>query len=126
MTETYTIESANDSVPIDPRVLRELRDLLREDEDLDLGVRLKDRQPAPGEQGAIPLAVEIITAATPLGRIYADVLKHWIDRHKDVSIKIRRKSDGLSVELSGMNVRDAERLIKTAESGSGAELDGGD
>jgi Effector Associated Constant Component 1 len=126
MTETYTIESANDSVPIDPRVLRELRDLLREDEDLDLGVRLKDRQPAPGEQGAIPLAVEIITAATPLGRIYADVLKHWIDRHKDVSIKIRRKSDGLSVELSGMNVRDAERLIATAESGSGAELDGGD
>jgi hypothetical protein len=126
MTETYTIESANDSVPIDPRLLRELRDLLREDEDLDLGVRLKDRQPAPGEQGAIPLAVEIITAATPLGRIYADVLKHWIGRHKDVSIKIRRKSDGLTVEVSGVNVRDAERVIATAESGSGAELDDGD
>jgi Effector Associated Constant Component 1 len=126
MTETYTIESANDSVPIDPRLLRELRDLLREDEDLDLGVRLKDRQPAPGEQGAIPLAVEIITAATPLGRIYADVLKHWIDRHKDVSVKIRRKSDGLSVEISGVNVRDAERVIARAESGSGAELDDGD
>ena len=126
MTETYTIESASDSVPIDPRLLRELRDLLREDEDLDLGVRLKDRQPAPGEQGAIPLAVEIITAATPLARIYAGVLKHWIDRHKDVSIKIRRKSDGLTVEVSGMNVRDAERVIAKAESGSRAELADGD
>jgi Effector Associated Constant Component 1 len=125
MAETYTIESADGSVPIDPRLLRELRDLLREDEDLDLGVRLKDRQPAPGEQGAIPLAVEIITVATPLGRIYADVLKHWIHRHKDVSIKVRRKSDGLSIELSGMSVHDAERLITNVESGSGAELDDG-
>lgn len=126
MTETYTIESADGGVPIDPRLLRELRDLLREDEDLDLGVRLKDRQPAPGEQGAIPLAVEIITAATPLAKIYADVLKHWIDRHKDVSIKIRRKSDGLTVEVSGVDIRDAERVIARAESGGGAELDDGD
>ena len=29
MAETYTIESADDSVPIDPRLLRELRDMLR-------------------------------------------------------------------------------------------------
>jgi len=126
MAETYTIEPADDSVPIDPRLLRELRDLLREDEDLDLGVRLKDRQPAPGEQGAIPMAVEIITVATPLGKVYADVLKLWIHRHKDVSVKLRRKSDGLSIELRGMNVRETERLIKTLESGSGAEPDDGD
>jgi hypothetical protein len=108
MTETYTIESANDSVPIDPRLLRELRDLLREDEDLDLGVRLKDRQPAPGEQGAIPVALEIVSAAMPLGTAFAGVLVHWINTRK-VRIKVRRGDD--SVELSAGNVRDAERLI---------------
>jgi Effector Associated Constant Component 1 len=126
MAETYTIESADDSVPIDPRLLRELRELLREDEDLDLGVRLKDRPPAPGEQGALPVAVEIITVATPLAKIYADVLKTWIHRHKDVSIKLRRKSDGLSIELSGVSVHDAERLIANAGSGGGTELSDGD
>ena len=124
MTETYTIESADDSVPIDPRLLRELRDLLRNDQDLDLGVRLKDRQPAPGEQGAIPEAVEIITAATPLGTAFAGVLKHWIGAHR-LSVKVRRKSDGLSFELSGMNVRDVERLIAKLERGSGAATDDG-
>jgi hypothetical protein len=125
MAETYTIESADDSIPIDPRLLRELRDLLREDEDLDLGVRLKDRPPAPGEQGAVPVALEIIATATPLGTAFAGVLKHWIDQHK-LSIKVRRKSDGLSYELNGMNVRDAERLIAKLERGSGAESDDGD
>jgi hypothetical protein len=108
MTETYTIEPANDSVPIDPDLLRELRDLLREDEDLDVGVRLKDRQPAPGEQGALPVALEIISAATPLGTAFAGVLAHWINTRK-VRIKVRCGDD--SVELSAGNVKDAERLI---------------
>ncbi len=125
MAETYTIESADDSVPVDPRLLRELRDLLREDEDLDLGVRLKDRPPAPGEQGAIPVAVEIITAATPLGTAFAGVLKHWIDKHK-LSIKVGRKGDDYSFELSGGNLRDAERLIAKLTSASGAEPADGD
>jgi hypothetical protein len=62
MAETYTIESAEDGVMIDPRYLRELRDLLRADDDLDLGVKLRDRPPAPGEQGAIPVALEIVAA----------------------------------------------------------------
>lgn len=113
MTETYTIEPANDSVPIDPRILRELRDLLREDEDLDLGVRLKDRQPAPGEQGAIPVALEIISTATPLGTAFAGVLMHWINTRK-VRIKVRRGGD--SVEISAGNVKDAERLIAELKS----------
>ena len=39
MAETYTIESADDSAPVDPRLLRELRDMLRTEEDLDIGVR---------------------------------------------------------------------------------------
>jgi hypothetical protein len=108
MTETYTIEPANDSVPIDPDLLRELRDLLREDEDLDVGVRLKDRQPAPGEQGAIPVLLEIVSTATPLATAFAGVLAHWINTRK-VRIKVRCGGD--SVELSAGNVKDAERLI---------------
>ena len=108
MTETYTIEPANDSVPIDPDLLRELRDLLREDEDLDVGVRLKDRPPAPGEQGALPVALEIVSAGTPLGTAFAGVLAHWINTRK-VRIKVRR--GGESVEISAGNVQDAERLI---------------
>jgi hypothetical protein len=125
MAESYTIEPADDSVPIDPRLLRELRDLLRKDEDLDLGVRLKDRPPAPGEQGAIPVALEIAAAATPLGTAFAGVLKHWIDKHK-LSITVRRKGDDYSFRLSGGNIQDAERLIAELERGSGAEPDDGE
>ncbi|MGH3422643.1 MAG: effector-associated constant component EACC1, partial [Streptosporangiaceae bacterium] len=113
MAETYTIESADDSVPIDPGLLRELRDLLREDEDLDLGVTIKDRPPAPGEQGAIPVALEIVAAATPLTTAFLGVLKHWIVSHK-VSVKVRRK-DGTSVEVHAGNVEDAARLFALAE-----------
>lgn len=108
MAETYTIESADDSAPIDPKLLRELRDLLREDEDLDLGVRLKDRQPAPGEQGALPIALEIVSTATPLGTAFAGVLMHWINTRK-VRIKVRRGDE--SVEVSAGNIKDAERAI---------------
>jgi Effector Associated Constant Component 1 len=106
--ETYTIESADDSVPIDPGLLRELRDLLRADEDLDLGVRLKDRPPAPGEQGALPVALEIVSAATPLGTAFAGVLIAWMNKHK-VRLKVCRGDE--SVQLSTGNVRDAERMI---------------
>jgi Effector Associated Constant Component 1 len=122
MAETYTIESADDSVPIDPTLLRELRDLLWEDEDLDLGVTLKDRPPEPGEQGALPVALEIIAAAGPLSTAFASVLKHWIDQHK-LSIKVRRKGDDYSIAISGVNVRDAERLIAKLKQGGGADLD---
>lgn len=120
MAESYTIESADDSDPIDPKPLRELADLLRDDEDLDLGVRLKDRPPAPGEQGAIPVALEIIAAATPLGTAFASVLRHWIDKHK-LSITVRRKGDDYKIVLSGVNVAEAERLIAKVAGGSGEE-----
>jgi hypothetical protein len=123
MTETYTIEAADDGAAIDPRLLRELRDLLRDDEDLDLGVRLKDRPAAPGEQGAIPVALEILAAAAPLSTALATVLKHWIDKNK-LYIKVRRKG-GPSITLSGLNLRDAERLIEKLERGSGAPPDVG-
>jgi hypothetical protein len=123
MAETYTIESADDNVPIDPRLLRELRDLLRKDEDLDLDIRLKDRPPAPGEQGAIPIALEIVAAATPLGKSFAGVLKHWIDTRK---VRIQGTPGDDNVELSAGNVKDAERLIAKLERGNGAERDDGD
>jgi len=125
MAEFYTIESADVSDPINPRLLRELRGLLRADEALDLGVRLKDRPPAPGEQGAIPVALEIVATATPLGTAFASVLKHWIDKHK-LSVRVRRKGDDYSLQLSGVNVQDAERLIAKLERGSGAAPGDGD
>jgi hypothetical protein len=125
MAETYTIESADDSVPIDPRLLRELRDLLREDEDLDLGVSLKDRPPAPGEQGALPVALEIVSAATPLGTAFAGVLIAWMKTHR-LSIKIRRKGDNYSLEFSGGKSQDARRLLAMLQGGIGAEPGDGD
>ena len=124
MAETYTIESADDSVPIEPGPLRELRDLLREDEDLDLGVTLKDRPPAPGEQGAIPVALEIIAAATPLSTAFLSVLKDWIDRHK-VSVKVRLK-DGRTFQFSGGDADDAARLFAQMVGGNGAAPGHGD
>jgi Effector Associated Constant Component 1 len=121
MAETYTIESADDSVPIDPTLLRELRDLLREDDDLDLGVTLKDRPPEPGEQGALPVALEIIAAAGPLSTAFASVLKHWIDQHH-VSVKVHRK-DGTSFEVSGVSPQKVAWLHAKLEHGGGADLD---
>jgi Effector Associated Constant Component 1 len=125
MAGTYTIESADDGAPIDPKLLRELRDLLRNDEDLDLGVRLKDQPPAPGEQGAIPVAIEVLTAATPLGTAFVGVLMHWIHAHR-LSIKVSRKGDDVEVELKGMSVQEAERLLEKLGITSGTEPDDGD
>ena len=118
MAETYTIESADDSVPIAPTLLRELRDLLREDEDLDLGVTLKDRPPEPGEQGALPVALEIVAAAGPLSTAFASVLKHWIDKHH-VSVKVHLK-DGTSFEVSGVSPQNAAWLHAKIVGGNGA------
>lgn len=128
MTETYTIEAADDGAPIDPRQLRELRDLLRGDDDLDLGVRLIDRPPAPGEQGAIPVALEIITTVTPLSTAFAVVLRHWIDKNKK-TISLRgknRQGDDFRLELGGFNSGDAERLIEALGLGSSAESGDGE
>jgi hypothetical protein len=119
MAEIYTIESADDDVPIDPKLLRELRDMLREDDDLDIGVSLKDRPPAPGEQGALPVALEVVSSAATLSKPFASVLSHWIDRHR-VSVKVSRKG-GDSFEFSAGNVKDAEWLITKLNLGGGAE-----
>ncbi len=121
MAEIYTIESADDNAPLDPELLRELRDLLREDEDLDIGVRLRDRPPAPGEQGALPVALEIISAAAPLGTAFAGVLIAWINSRK---VRIRLGRDGNIREISAPgNVEDAARLIRELTAGNGGKPD---
>lgn len=118
MAQTYTIESADDNVPLDPELLRELRDLLRGEEELDIGVRLKDRPPAAGEQGALPVALEIISTATPLATALATVLVAWVTARK-ARISIR-KGD-VSIEVRAGSDKDAERLFAMLERGTGAE-----
>jgi hypothetical protein len=125
MAEIYTIESAADDVPIDPKLLRELRDLLREDDDLDVGVRLKDRPPAPGEQGAVAVALEVVAAAGPVSTALAYVLTHWIDACK-VPRPIKVRKGGMDIEIGSGNVQEAVRLMTKLEWGSDAEpRDGG-
>jgi hypothetical protein len=115
MPQMYTIEPADDGVPIDPGLLRELRDRLRADEDADVGVRLRERAPAPGEQGALAVALEVVSAATPLGTAFAGVLIAWINSHK-VRIKLRHGDDSVEISAPG-NVEDAERLIAKLRQG---------
>jgi hypothetical protein len=119
MALTYTIMSADDAAPIPPKALRELRDLLVDDDELDLGVRLTDRAPRRGEQGAIPVAVQIVAASAPLGAAFASVLKQWIRKHS-LSIEFSRKG-GPSYRISGVNVEEAERLIAKMTGADGAE-----
>jgi hypothetical protein len=116
MAKTYTIESADENVPIDPSLLRELRDRLREDDDLDLGISMKDRPPAPGEQGALPVALEIVSAATPAATAFAGVLIAWINKHK---VQIKLRSGDQSIDLKAGSARDAERLIAMLKDGHG-------
>jgi hypothetical protein len=122
MTETYTIEAADDGAAISPAVLRELRDLLRDDDDLDLGVRLKDSPPAPGEQGAIPVALEIVAGAASLGTAFARVLRYWIEKNR-LSVEVR--NGDTSFKISAANIADAERLFAMVQKAAGAQPDAG-
>lgn len=119
MAPTYTITSADDAAPIPPTALRELRELLTEDDELDLGVRLTDRAPRPGEQGAIPVAVQIVAASAPLGAAFASALKQWIRKHS-LSVELSRQ-DGSRIRISGVNAEQAERLIAGMDKADGAE-----
>lgn len=118
MTETFTIEAADGAEPLGPGLLRELRDLLRDDEDLDLGVTLRDRPPAPGEQGAIPVAVEVVAVLAPSVRGLAGVLAQWIaSRRVDLKVTTSGRR-GRTVELSAGNAADAERLLSALAEGA--------
>lgn len=109
MAEAYTIEAADGVPSIDPALLRELRDLLRADEDVDLGLKLKSRSPEPGEQGAIPFALEVLAAGAPVAASVAKVLSQWLLSRR-VTLKITN-GGGRSVELSAANAKDAESLL---------------
>jgi hypothetical protein len=119
MAQTYTIEGADGTEPLDPQALRELRDLLRDDEDLDLGVTLKDRPPAPGEQGAIPVAVEVVAASAPIAGALAKVLGQWIASRR-VVLKVTAHGHKVrTIELSA-NAAEAERLLRSLMEDKGA------
>lgn len=110
---TFTIEAPDGEAPLDPGLLRELRDLLRDDEDLDVGVRLTQRPPEPGEQGAIPVAVEVLALAAPAVGQVARVLREWIVTRR-VAVKVTPSGKGRSVEITAGNAKDAERLLAAA------------
>lgn len=109
MAEAYTIEAADGRPPIDPALLRELRELLRQQRDLDIGLKLKDHPPVPGEQGAIPFALELLAAGTPVVGSVGKVLSQWVLSRR-VTVKITNHQ-GRSVELSAGNAKDAESLL---------------
>ena len=110
---TFTVEAADGEEPLGPRLLRELRDLLRDDEDLDIGVRLTQRPPEPGEQGAIPIAVEVLAIAAPAVGQLARVLREWIVTRR-VALKVTPGGKGSAVEITAGNAKDAERLLAVA------------
>jgi hypothetical protein len=104
-----TLGSADDDVPLEPKLLRELRDALRESDDLDLGLKLKDRPPAPGEQGALPVALEVLGLSIPLAGSFAKVLCQWMIS-RQVTLKVTR-ADGRSIEVTASDTKRPEKLV---------------
>ena len=109
METAITLGSADDDVPLDPKLLRELRDALRESDDLDLGLKLRDRPPAPGEQGALPVALEVLGLSIPLAKSFTTVLCQWIIS-RQVTVKVT-KADGRSVEVTASDAKRPEKLL---------------
>ena len=110
MSETIIIESADADAPLDPKLLREIRDLLRENDDLDLGLKLTNRPPAPGEQGAVPVALEVLTVTSAASRPFARVLASWLDSRR-TSIKLRDHGRELEIDTRTAKPVDVEKLI---------------
>ena len=112
MSDTIIIESADADVPLDPKLLREIRDLLRANDDLDLGLKLTNRPPAPGEQGGVPVALEVLAVTAAASRPFAKVLAAWL-RSRHTSIKVRDRDHGRELELDTKTAKlgDVERLI---------------
>jgi len=109
METSITLGSADDDVPLDPKLLRELRDALRESDDLDLGLKLKDRPPAPGEQGALPVALEVLGLSIPLAKSFTTVVCQWMIS-RQVTVKVT-KADGQSVEVTASDAKRPEKLL---------------
>jgi len=110
MSETIIVESADADAPLDPKLLREIRDLLREDDDLDLGLKLTNRPPAPGEQGAVPVALEVLSVTSAASRPFAKVFAAWLESRR-TSIKLRDHGRELEIDTRTSKPIDVEKLI---------------
>jgi hypothetical protein len=124
-TMTITITAADGEPPLDPAFLWDLEDALREEDDLDLGLELKERPPALGEQGAVPIGLEVVAAVTALAKLVvkpfakpfvqtlAEALSDKIRRH-GVAVKLVRE-DGRSIDVSAQNAADVPWLEAAVE-----------
>ena len=111
MPETIIVESADGDAPLNPRLLREIRDLLREDDDLDLGLRLTNRPPAPGEQGAVPVALEVLGVTSAAARPFAKVFAAWFASRR-TTIKLRDRERVLEIDTGDSKPIDVEAMVK--------------
>jgi len=110
MSETIIIESADADAPLDPKLLREIRNLLDEDDDLDVGLRLTNRPPAPGEQGAVPVALEVLSVTSKASGPFAKVFAAWIDSRRTL-VKLRVHGRELEIDTRTPKALDVEKLI---------------
>jgi len=107
MSETIIIESADADAPLDPKLLREIRNLLDEDDDHDVGLRLTNRPPAPGEQGGIPVALEVLSVTSTAITPFVLVLRTWL-ANRSATIELR--SGDQKIKLTAQN-GDVQKLI---------------
>lgn len=88
---------------------RSLAKWLNDDEDLSGSARLRMVPPAPGEQGGVADAAEVLSAAGPMLDALIGGLAVWVTervRSRRVSFKVTRP-DGTQIELSAGNAQEA-------------------
>lgn len=102
-----------------------LADWLNDDEDLSGSTRLRMVPPAPGQQGGLADAAEVLGAVGPVLEALVGGVAVWLAqrcRSRRVSFKVTRP-DGTGIELSAGNPEDAaavEKQLRTfLEPGSG-------
>jgi hypothetical protein len=120
MTQTITISAVDGEPPLDSEFLEELEESLREldeEHELDLGLELRDRPPVLGQQGSIPVALEVIVASSTVVQLFAGslagALAAKLRKHQVTKIKIElgdRKGEGKSVEIVAQDFTELEDL----------------
>ncbi|MEV6838268.1 hypothetical protein AB0N17_27780 [Streptomyces sp. NPDC051133] len=88
---------------------RSLAKWLNDDEDLSGSTRLRMVPPAPGEQGGVADAAEVLSAVGPLLDALVGGLAVWVTeraRSRRVSFKVTRP-DGTRIELSAGTAQEA-------------------
>ncbi|MEK2477746.1 MULTISPECIES: effector-associated constant component EACC1 [Streptomyces] len=119
---TFTFDAPADEAD---DLARSLARWLNDDEDLSGAARLRMVPPAPGEQGGLADAAEVLNAAGPVLDALVAAVGVWVGqrfRNRSVSLKVTRP-DGTHIELSATDPRDAaaveEQLRRFLEPGSG-------